>query len=277
MSLGDEIMKTLRNLKLIIKENKQNSGKLIRLSWYELIAQNNDTVLGLLWNFITPALQIFVYWFVFAIGLKARSPIDGYPYIIWMIVGIFPWLFISSSILTGSKSIIAYSNVIKRMKFPIGIVPTKSVVSSLITHLFSVAIIIGVLIIGGYYIDIHAVQLIYYMICSVVLVLGIAFLFSAITVVSKDFLNTLPSIIRLIFYMTPILWPIENIGGELGAILQFNPIYYIVNGYRESLLYKTPMFSTPIYDIVFWISAIVILTLGVNVHMKLRNKFVDLI
>ena len=261
----------------VLVENIQNREKVIRLAWYELVAQNNSTFLGFLWNFITPALQIFVYWFVFAIGLKSRSPIDGYPYIIWMMIGIFPWIFISNAITQGSKSIITYSAIIKRMKFPLSIVPTKSVISALIAHLFAVGIMFMILLLGGYGVSVFSIQIIYYMICGFLLVCGLSFLFSSIVVLSKDFQNTLPSVIRLIFYMTPILWPIENVSGELQKILMFNPFHYIISGYRDSMIYKIPLFSKPIYDISFWCITIIIILLGINTHIKFKNKFVDLI
>lgn len=267
----------ISNIMNILKENYDNREKLIRLAWYELVAQNNSTFLGFLWNFITPGLQIFVYWFVFAIGLKSRSPVNGYPYIIWMMIGIFPWLFISSAITQGSKSIISYSAIIKRMKFPLSIVPTKAIISAFIAHLFAVGIMFIILLLGGYEINIMVIQLIYYMICGFLLVWGLGFVFSAIVVLSKDFQNILPSIIRLIFYMTPILWPIENVSDKFQMILKFNPFHYIISGYRDSIIYKRILFTEPIYDIVFWIITISIILLGVNIHTKFKNKFLDLI
>lgn len=270
-------MKTIKNIKTVIGDNIANINKILRLSWYELIAQNNDATLGFLWNFITPALQIFVYWFVFAVGLKTRKPIDGHPFIIWLMVGIYPWLFISSSILAGSKAIISYSTIIKRMQFPMSIVPTKAVTTCLINHLFSIAIMIAILLLGGYGLDFCAIGIIYYLLCSLVLILGIAFLFSAIAVVSKDFLNILPSIIRLFFYMTPILWPSTNLEGNLRLIVELNPFNYIIEGYRQSLLGKSFSVAVSLYDVYFWVVAVTIFVIGIDVHMKFKNKFADLI
>ena len=119
----------VNNIKTVISEVLQNRGRLMRLAQYELMSQYRGTMFGFLWNFINPALQILVYWFVFAVGLNTGQDIAGYPYIIWMIVGIIPWFYIGNALTTTTMSIYSYSGVLKRMYIPLSVVPIKTDIS----------------------------------------------------------------------------------------------------------------------------------------------------
>lgn len=265
------------NLAMVFKENISNLDRLLRLSWYEVLAQNQGTLLGFSWNFINPAMQIFVYWFVFAIGLKSSSPVEGYSYLLWLIVGIVPWFYISESLLKGTVSINTYATIIKQMKFPIAIVPTKAVLSCLISHMFAISIVFFIFILGKYPITWYTIQIFYYLFYSFIFLLGCSFLLASISVMIRDFQKLVPQIVRFLFYMTPILWSMENLPEPLQTFMRLNPVYYIVEGYRESFILGVGFWEKPIEVIWFWGSAILLLSIGINVYMKFRRKFVDFI
>lgn len=265
------------NIKTVIKENYQNRYRLMRLANYELKKQNTDTMFGFLWNFLNPALQIFVYWFVFAIGLKTSAPQGGYPYIIWMIVGIMPWFYISTALTTTLTSILAYGGVLKRMTFPMAIVPVKSVMSALLAHLWSMLVVLVIIFVSGYRVSSYWFQTFYYMFCSIVFLVGYALLASAVNMVFRDFQKLMSSVIRLLFYLTPIVWVQDSLPEHLKFVLKLNPFAYIIDGYRDSLLYGRSLAWHWKQGCYFWIFTVVLFVIGCNVHMKFRKKFIDLI
>ena len=258
-------------------ENYNNRIRTMRLASYELKSQNNGTYLGFLWNFINPALQIFVYWFVFAIGLNAAAPRGDYPYIIWMIVGIIPWFYISTAMLSSSNSIYAYSGVLKRMYIPLSIVPVKAVITALFSHLLSMVVVFLVIFISGYSVSIYTFQLPYYILCSIAFLIGFSLFASSVTVVFRDFQKILNSVVRLLFYITPVVWSQENLPEHLRFILKLNPLAYIIDGYRDCILYGRGLEWHWKQGIYFWIVTVVLFVIGCNVHMKFREKFIDLI
>lgn len=265
------------NVKIVVSENLENRYRLLRLANYELQKQNNETVFGFLWNFLNPALQIFVYWFVFAIGLKSSPPQGDYPYIIWMIVGIIPWLYISTAMMSTMTSILAYGAVLKRMRFPMAIVPVKSVLSAFIGHVWSMLVVVGVILLSGYQISSYFLQTLYYAFCSVVLLIGYSLLTSAVNVVFRDFQKLMTSVIRLLFYLTPVVWVQDRLPGHLVFILKLNPFAYIIDGYRDSLLYGRNLMWHWKQGCYFWTITVLLFVVGCNIHMKFRKKFIDLI
>lgn len=265
------------NVKEVVMENIQNFDRLVRLSWYELIAQDQGTNLGFLWNFINPTIQILIYWFVFSVGLRVSSPIEGYPYVVWMMVGIVPWFYLSEAIIRANGSIYAYASIIKQMHFPLAIIPTKAILSSFIGHLFAVAILLFIFVVNGHSLSWYSLQIIYYMVCSWVFLLGAAFCLSSVAVLIKDFQKIVPLVVRFLFYMTPIVWSIDSLDASLQYVMRLNPFFYIIDGYRDSLIYRIGFWTKGLYTVYFWSFSIILFTLGIQIYLRFRRKFTDII
>lgn len=269
--------KKTNSLKYIVCECWKNRYRLIKLSIYELKVRNSGTWFGFLWNFLNPALQIFVYWFVFAIGLKTSAPKEGYSYLIWMIMGIIPWFYISEAMNGSTMAIYSFLDVLKRMRFPVAIVPVKTVLTALLSHIMAMAVVMIIFFASGYSVGIHALDTLYFMFASFVFLMGYAFLASTITVVFKDFQKIMGSVIRLLFYISPVVWAYNDLPESLKFVLKFNPLTYLVEGYRESILYNLPFTTHWLQGIYFWCVTLVLLLLGCSLHMRLRKRFMDVI
>lgn len=264
-------------IKTIFKENWTNRKRMLRLANYESKSRNSGTMLGFLWNFLNPALQISVYWFVFSVGLNTRPAQAGYPYIIWMIVGIMPWFYISESLQQGAMSIYSYSGVLKRVYIPLSIVPVKTVFSGFLTHLYSMVVVFAIILIGGFGVSSMIWQLPYYMFSLICFLIAWGLFSSSITVLFKDFQKILSAVVRLLFYISPVVWDQSVLPQNIQIIFSFNPIGYILNGYRNSILYGVSITENWSGAIIFWAITIVLFLVGASVHMKFRKKFMDLI
>lgn len=264
-------------VKIVLSENWNNRQRMLRLASYELKSQNYGTMFGSLWNFLNPALQIFTYWFVFAIGLRQEAPKEGVPYIIWMIAGLIPWFFISTTLQTSTNSIYSYAGILKRMKFPLAIVPVKTVFAQFFAHLLAMLVVFVVMICAGVSFTIKNLQLVYFMFCSICFLVAFSLMFSAVTVLFKDFQKILGSIIRLLFYITPIVWNTDSLPENLKNVLKLNPLYYLVEGYRESLISPYGLWHHKEEMCYFWIVTIILFLFGCKVHVKFRRQFIDLL
>lgn len=264
-------------IKTVMTENWVNRRRLLRLANYELKAQNNGTVFGFLWNFFNPALQIAVYWFVFAIGLNTHPPFGNYPYIIWMIVGIIPWFFISNALQASATSIYGYSGILKRMYLPLSIVPVKTIISAFIGHLWSMLVVFVIIILSGNFVNPMVYQLPYYMLAILLFLIGYGLFASAINVVFKDYQKLFSSIVRLLFYITPVVWVQDNLPKNIRFVLKLNPLAYIIDGYRNCILYGIPINVEWKQGVWFWGCTISLFLYGATVHMKFRKKFMDLL
>lgn len=261
----------------ILKEIISNFGMLCRIAKYDYKLMNKDAYLGKLWSILTPLLQIGTYWLVFGMGIRGGREMDGHPFILWMLCGLVPWFFINHSITKGANSIYSKSATVTKMKYPIATVPIGVIVTGLMEHLMVLLILFVTLIVYGYYPTLHYLNLIYYMVYNIVFLSALALITSVLTMLARDFEKALASIIRLLFYITPILWSMGDMPDIYQNILSFNPVLYVVNGFRDSILYGVDFWEHPWKMLFFWLLNICLLVFGCDLQYKYRKKFNDLV
>lgn len=264
---------------LIIKEQLVNIRTIFRLSSYEEKATYQSHYLGLAWQILNPAIQVGIYYLVFGLGVNGGRKIDGVPFFAWMMIGITVWFFINSSMLGGSNSIYRQVNIVSKMKFPMSILPTTNMVSNLTSFWPMMGITILFLFVFGKMPTVYWLQFIYYFFAMIVLLFAFGVLNSTITVLIRDYHIMLQSVLRLLFYVSGPIWNIENrnLPIWLVKILKLNPFYYLIDGFRDTFLSKRWFWEKGTYGLIFWGITLIILILGSHLHLKFRNKFVDLV
>ena len=267
----------LRSLITVWREIIVNFHRVTRLARYEQKAKTNNTTLGVMWNVLSPMLQIFVYWFVFGIGLKVVDPKGDYPYVVWMMSGILPWFFINGTMQSGMTSIERDAPLIKNIAIPLSIIPIKTVTTGFVEHLWTIAVLIPILLILGVTPSPYMLQTLYYMFAAFMFLSAFTLLSSAITAMFQDLPMIINPLIRLLFYISGVVWSLDNLPANAQAILRINPITYIVEGYRYSLLDKKGFWTEPQSAIIFWIVTGILMITGCGLHMRLRKRFVDMI
>jgi teichoic acid transport system permease protein len=266
----------MKSLFQIIKENISNFYLIIRLSLFEVKSANSSHYLGLLWEILNPLILIGIYWFVFGYGIRGGKPVDGIDYLPWMLSGISVWFFISQVIILGSKSIYTRMNIISKMNFPISAIPTFVIASKYYSHVVLVGIVMVIIGIYGYKPGVHFLQLPYYMFANLILLISISLITSTLSTIIRDVQMFIQAIVRVLMYVTPILWSTEKLPSSIVTLMKLNPIYYIVEGYRASLLGSSWYFIAHArYTIYFWCLVIVLLFLGSIIHVRFRKHFVD--
>jgi len=262
----------------IIKEQFNSIYLIQRLSLYELKSANNNNYLGFLWELINPMIQISIYWFVFGYGVRSRPGIDGVEYLPWMLSGIAVWFFIYQSILHGSKSIYTRIKIISKMSFPMSVIPTYVIISKFYHHVILVGIIGVILHFYGYFVSVYYLQLIYFMFATIVFLVSLSLITSTLSTIVRDVQMVVQAVLRVLIYLSGILWApnSEKLPEFVQTIMKLNPVYYLVEGYRHSLLGTSWYFVEDIqYTLYFWALVFIILLLGSMLHLKFRKHFVD--
>ena len=234
--------------------------------------------LGIVWAFIQPVVTILVYWFVFSVGLKAGT-VSNYPFVLYLVSGIVPWLFFQDALNGGTNALLEYNYLVKKVVFQIDILPIIKLISALFVHLFFIVFTIVLYACYGYYPDLYTLQMLYYTFAMMILLLGLIYATSAIVVFFKDLGQIINIILQIGVWMTPIMWNID--GMELNpiliTILKLNPMYYIVAGYRDSLINKAGFWEQPGMTIYYWILTIVLFIIGTKIFKKLKPHFADVL
>ena len=270
--------------KNIIVELIENRNLIKSLAKNDFKIKFAGSYLGTIWAFVQPVITVLIYWFVFDLAIGARASIRGelpLPYVLWLVAGIVPWFFFSDCISAGTSALVEYNYLVKKVVFQIDILPVVKVFSSIFVHIFFVVFTIVLFLIYGYFPDFYVLQVLYYSLGVLILALGMTYLTSALSVFFPDVRQIVGILLQIGIWMTPIMWSIADMQDKIPSavlgILQLNPLYYIVMGYRESLIDKVGFWEHPGLTIYFWVFTAVVCVLGVTVFKRLKVHFADVI
>lgn len=236
-----------------------------------------STSLGAVWGFVTPFVFMFTYVVVFQYILKTGSS-GNVPYIVWFLPGLSMWMFFNDSIVNASSSIRTYSYLVKKVVFPVDIIPIISLVSSSIIGFFLFTISIVVCAIYGYMVNI---PLFIYMIISMYcFVIAVTRFTSAISTLVPDFTQLLTVIMQICMWLTPIMWNLSMIAENkiLSIVMRCMPFTYVVTGFRESFIGGNILTAGKgMYTIAFWSITIFMFIWGNYIFKKNKKDFADVL
>ncbi|WP_285396529.1 ABC transporter permease [Lysinibacillus sp. fls2-241-R2A-57] len=232
--------------------------------------------LGIFWAFINPIILILIYWFVFQIGFRSM-PVDNVPFVLWLVAGIVPWFFISEAIAVGTNSILDNSYLVKKVVFKVSLLPIIKLLSSLFIHIIFLVAGIVLFFVYGYNLDVYYLQIFYFLIASIILVYGITLITSSLAIFSKDVGQIVSVFIQFGFWLTPIFWSFTIVPPSIQFWFKLNPVYYLVEGYRNVFIYKRWFWEDPLLTIYFWLVTLFILCIGIFLFKKLRPHFSDVL
>lgn len=261
----------------IIKEHLSYKSQIIKLAWFDVVKTYKGTVFGWIWMFVKPFITIFVYWFAFTYGLRGGKPVNGFPYIIWLISGIIPWFFMNDILTQGINSLKKNSYLVNKIKFPLSVISTFDTISKFITHLVLMGLffIIYILLYG---LDIYLIQLpfviLIFFLYWAIFSLGASFL----AALSRDFYNLVKSFTTAIFWLSGIMWPITNINNSVvNTILLINPVTFFAESYRKIFVFKEWIWNDPKFLLMFVIVFILTMLFAKFIYFKTKDEVGDVI
>lgn len=266
------------------KEERRRTRKLLgKLAKDDFKKKFAGSYLGVIWAFVQPVITVLVYWFVFekAIGAGSQIGKDGIsvPYVLWLVAGLVPWFFFSDALSSGTNTLIDYNYLVKKVVFQIDILPLVKVISASFVHIFFVCFAILLYACYGYFPDLYVLQVIYYTFCMAVLVCGLIYITSPIVVFFRDLSQIVNILLQIGIWMTPIMWNFGSIQFSplIMKILQLNPMFYIVQGYRDAFVNKAGFWEHPELTVYFWVFTLLMLWIGKKVFHRLKPHFADVL
>lgn len=234
------------------------------------------SALGFFWAFIEPLIFIGILYFVFTIGLRAGS-VSSMPFSVYLITGITAWLFFANTLNGSPNAIAKYSYLVNNLGLKSSYLPLINIVGNLLPHMLFVVLAILVAWAQGYPPSLYTLQIFYYLFAMSVLLLGLAWLTSSTNLFVKDVSRFVSLITQFGFWLTPIFWNISIVPEKFHWLIKLNPVYYIVTGYRESIVEKIPFWDHPADTLYFWLVTVTILLAGIIIFNKLEPHFGDVI
>lgn len=236
----------------------------------DLKGRYKGSVLGFLWTFLNPLLQLAVYTMVFSVIMRAGIE----DYYLFLFVALVPWIFFSTSLSGGASCIWAQQDMVKKIYFPREVLPISYVTSQFVNMLLSFIVIFAVLIFSGHSLNFIAILCLpIIMIVEYILALGMAMLTSAITVYFRDMEYILGIVAMAWQFLTPVMYAIDMAPEEVRFVFRLNPMTPVIEAYREILYYgKVPELNTLLGAVVI---GIVVLTIGWFTFHRLQRHFVE--
>ncbi len=236
----------------------------------DLKGRYKGSVLGFMWTFINPLLQLAVYTFVFQIILK--NPTEYY--YMHLFVALVPWIFFSSALTTGSKAILGQSNMVKKIYFPREVLPISYAFSSFVNMLLSFIVIFAVYIVSPMKLNILPLILLpVIMVIQLMLVTGVTLITSSLTVYMRDLEHIMGVLNMAWMYLSPVVYPVSYIPEKYQTIYMLNPMAPVIVAYRD-ILYNGVMPEFRIIAIAF-AESIFVLALGLFIFGRLKKHFAE--
>ncbi|MCP9447205.1 MAG: ABC transporter permease [Nitrospira sp.] len=232
------------------------------------------TLGGSLWTFVHPLLLIGVFYVVFSFGFKAKGP-GGSPFALWFVCGMVPWLFFSEALQAATGSITRSASLIKKTTLPPEILPIVPIVSGLVNHGIFLVIFLGMLVWFRVDLGLARLSLVWFLFSLCSLLIGLSWLLAALQVFYRDISHVVTAVLNLWFWATPIVWSSDMIASQYRGLLLLNPMYYVVEGYRGSLIDSQIRWPESTQAITFWCVVFIVLAVGMTVFKRLKPEFVD--
>ena len=236
----------------------------------DLKGRYKGSALGFVWTFLNPLFQLAVYTMVFSVIMRAGIE----DYYLFLFVALIPWIFFSTSLTGGAGCILAQQDMVKKIYFPREVLPVSFVTGQFINLLLSFLVIIPVLVVTHRIPDPLAVlSLPVVMLSGYTLALGFAMCMSAVTVYLRDMEYVLGILVMAWQFLTPVMYPVEQVPKEVQWLFAVNPMRYMIEAYRDILYYGKPpgKGTLPVIAVI----GIVALLAGWMLFLRLQRHFVE--
>lgn len=257
------------------KELYEYREMIISLVRKDLRGRYKGSVLGFLWTFINPLLQLIVYTIVFSIIMNTSYE----QYYLFLFVALVPWMFFSSSVTDGAASILKEKDMVKKIYFPREVLPISTVTSGFVNMILTFIVVFVVVIISGRGLNPLALLCLpVVMIVEYILCLGIALIVSSLTVYLRDLQYILGIFVMALQYLTPVMYGVDMVerssaGKWLVMMFNINPMTPIIKIYRQIIYYgEVPELGSLLIAVAV---GVVFIVVGEILFKRLQKGFAE--
>jgi lipopolysaccharide transport system permease protein len=242
------------------------------LAWRDIKVRYKQTVIGAAWVLIQPAVTMIVFSVFF--GRLVGVPSDGVPYPLWSLAGVMVWQLFTQALTDTSGSLVGNQSLLTKVYFPRLLLPLSAVFSALIDFAVGGTLLIGLLAWYRVSVSANAVYVPVFAVMAVIIALGLGFWLSALNVKYRDVRYTIPFLVQLGLFISPITYPASVVPEPYRLAYGLNPMAGVVEGFRWALL------GTPFPSQLLLVSipaTIVLLVAGLVYFKRCERTLADVI
>ena len=242
------------------------------LIWRDIKIRYRQTLLGGLWAVLQPLVAMLIFTFVFNRLAGVHS--DGPPYPLFAFAGLAPWTFFSNSVSASSNSLVANQQLVSKIYFPRVFIPLGSIAALLVDLCFSLVLLFGLMIKYHWSLTYHALLLPIFIAAAFLSASGIGLALSAFNVSFRDIKYTVPFLIQMGLFVTPVIYPLHYIPARLQPLVGLNPMAGVVLGFRSALLGSPADWGLIRLSLLM---SVVLFVGGLLIFRRMESRFADII
>lgn len=233
-----------------------------------------QAALGVSWALIQPLAMAAILYVFFGMLMGLNEQVAPTPYLVFVLAGVLPWTLFESAVTASSGSVVANANIVRKVYFPRLIVPLAATGAPLIDYSIGFVVLVAAMLLLGVPLS-GSVLLVPLLIASLLIgVFGVGILLSAITVAYRDFRHLLPFMLKLLFFLTPVIYPVTMVPERFRWMLAINPVGGTIAALRSAIL------GTPILYQDWFISTtigLIALIVGLIYFQRVEKRFADIV
>jgi lipopolysaccharide transport system permease protein len=231
-----------------------------------------QTALGFLWAIIQPLFLMVVFTLFF--GNLAKVPSEGIPYPLFSFAALIPWTLFAEGITRSTTSMVSNANIMTKVYFPRLIMPLSGILSPLVDFAIAFIILIMMMAYYGFIPTIAIVLLPAFILLAILTSLSVGLWLSALNVKYRDFQYTIPFLIQLWLFASPVVYPASMLPQSWQLVYALNPMVGVIEGFRWALLGTNP----PQAMILISVGVVVLLLIGGLFYFKrMEQYFADVV
>jgi lipopolysaccharide transport system permease protein len=231
-----------------LRELWQYSELLLFLTWRDLAVRYQQTALGVIWAILQPTFTMVV--FSVFLGRLAKVPSDGVPYPVFSYCALLPWIYFANSTTLASNALVNNANILTKIYFPRLVLPLASILIGLVDFALAFVVLVFLML---YYHIIPSLAMLWipaFLLLAVATALGVGTWLAAINVRYRDIRLTIPFLIQLWLFATPVAYSSSLVHGTWHMLYDLNPMAGVVEGFRWALLGTAPPGSALISSLI---------------------------
>ena len=204
------------------------------LTWRDIKVRYKQTALGVAWAVLQPLATMAVFSLFF--GRLARMPSEGVPYPLFVFAALVPWTFFANGLTQGANSVVLNQNLVTKIYFPRLAIPIATVLAGAVDFVLSFVLLVALMIYYGVPLSPRMLWVVPFSLLALTTALGVAFWLAALNVKYRDVRYTVPFLVQLWLFATPIAYPSTLLGEPWRTVYGVNPMSGVVEGFRWALL-----------------------------------------
>jgi len=229
--------------------------------------EHHNKILGLSWTLLDPLIMMFVYILFVTVIFRRGTP--RYPVLLF--TALLSWKWFTASLSTSVTSVTANSRLIKSVKFPLSVFPLSNIIAGFIDYLFGLVILIPLLFLFEAKINMQVAWFPVLVMIQAVFITGLCLLLSCLGVYFRDIRNLLQYMLRICFFLSPILYSVaDRIPERYHPLYMLNPFAALFVSYKNVLVRgEVPT----IYILYTLLVAVSVFFIGFFVFIVFENRF----